>query len=65
MLGEDKERWQELCGQAAVEQDPKRLLQLMVEINRLLGAKEKRLLEARSNEAKSGSAQQPENEIGA
>ena len=41
MLGEDKERWQELCGQAAVEQDPKRLLQLMEEINGLLEAKKK------------------------
>jgi len=55
MLGENKERWQELCSQAAVEQDPKRLLQLMEEINGLLEAKKKRLLESRSSEAKSES----------
>jgi hypothetical protein len=33
------ERWRELCAQAAVEQDPKRLLELVTEITRLLGEK--------------------------
>ena len=37
------ERWQELCAQAATEQDPDRLLVLVQEINRLLEEKEKRL----------------------
>jgi hypothetical protein len=43
MQGEQKERWQELCAQAAVEQDPKKLLELAKEINDLLEAKERRL----------------------
>ena len=33
----------ELCKQAAVEQDPKKLLELVVEINDLLEEKERRL----------------------
>jgi hypothetical protein len=37
------ETWMALCGQAAVEQDPKRLLELVSEINRLLYARKKRL----------------------
>jgi len=37
---EPKERWQELSEQAAKEQDPKRLLELVQEINRLLEEKE-------------------------
>jgi hypothetical protein len=40
----NKERWQELCGQAAVEQDPGKLLALVQEINRLLDEKKNRLL---------------------
>ena len=32
-----------LCAQAAVEQDPKRLLELVKQINRLLGARRQRL----------------------
>lgn len=43
MEGDAKERWQELCAQAAVEQDPKKLLALVEEINALLEAKERRL----------------------
>jgi hypothetical protein len=39
----DKERWMELCQQAAVEQDPKKLMELVTEINRLLMEKEQRL----------------------
>ena len=39
----DKEHWMELCQQAAVEQDPKRLMELVEEINRLLEEKEERL----------------------
>jgi hypothetical protein len=37
------ESWVALCAQAAVEQDPKRLLELVKEINRLLGARRQRL----------------------
>jgi hypothetical protein len=37
------ETWVALCAQAAVEQDPKRLLELVSEINRLLDARKKRL----------------------
>ena len=39
----DKERWLELCQQAAVEQDPKKLVALVTEINQLLQEKEERL----------------------
>jgi hypothetical protein len=37
------ERWKELCAQAAVEQDPQRLLELTREINDLLLGKQRRL----------------------
>jgi hypothetical protein len=43
MQGPTRERWEELCRQAAEEQDPKRLLELTAEINRLLQEKEDRL----------------------
>ena len=39
----DKEHWMELCQQAAVEQDQKKLMVLVKEINRLLKEKEQRL----------------------
>jgi len=51
MQGERKERWRELCEQAAVEQDPGRLLELTREINRLLEEKEQRLLKRRATES--------------
>ena len=43
MIGENKERWRELCEQAAIEQDPKKLTQLVAEIDRLLDEKRRRL----------------------
>jgi hypothetical protein len=43
MQGANKERWKVLCEQAAVEQDPKKLHELIKEINDLLEAKEARL----------------------
>lgn len=43
MQGQTKEHWRKLCEQAAEEQDPKRLMELVYEINRLLGEKEARL----------------------
>jgi hypothetical protein len=45
MQGPNLERWQELCRQAATEEDPKKLLELIAEINRLLQEKENRLRE--------------------
>jgi hypothetical protein len=39
MPGHD-ERWMQLCEQAAVEQDPEKLMKLVEEINRLLEAKQ-------------------------
>jgi hypothetical protein len=43
MQGANKERWKVLCEQASVEQDPKKLHELIKEINDLLAAKEARL----------------------
>lgn len=43
MLGETRERWQKLCEQAAVEQDPEKLMELIRQITHLLDEKEKRL----------------------
>lgn len=42
-MSNTKERWQELSEQAAKEQDPQRVLELVQEINRLLEEKEQRL----------------------
>jgi len=36
-------RWIELCEPAAVEQDPKKLLELVSELKPLVGAREERL----------------------
>jgi len=43
MQGENKERWKRLCEQAAVEQDPQKLLELAKQINDLLLGKRHRL----------------------
>jgi hypothetical protein len=43
MQGETKERWLELCAQAADEKDSVKLLALVQEISRLLQEKEERL----------------------
>jgi hypothetical protein len=43
MQGKTKERWEELCAQAAVEQDGQKLLELVKQINDILEAKERRL----------------------
>lgn len=40
-IGEEGERWRELCALAAKEQDPQRLLALVQEINDLLGQRER------------------------
>lgn len=44
MKGETGERWRKLCEQAAIEQDPLKLMRLVTEINRLLLEKEERLV---------------------
>jgi hypothetical protein len=44
------ERWTELCRQASVERDPKTLLQLVTEINRLLAERQARLARGRKPE---------------
>jgi hypothetical protein len=41
MQGQQKERWRELCEQAINEHDLQKLLELVNEIDRLLGEKEK------------------------
>ncbi len=51
MKDESKERWLELCERASKEQDPKKMLALMSEINRLLEEKEARLHQSRPSVA--------------
>jgi hypothetical protein len=48
-MQEKQERWRTLTEQAAIEQDPERLLDLIREINRLLEEKEDRLLRRRKD----------------
>ena len=38
-----KEKWQRLCEQIAMEQDPTRFMALVDELNKMLEAKEQRL----------------------
>jgi hypothetical protein len=47
MQATTKETWMHFCEQAAVEQDPDKLVQLVKEIDRMLGEKETRLLRER------------------
>jgi hypothetical protein len=42
-MQENKQKWMELCEQAADEQDPKKLAALILQINFVLEAKELRL----------------------
>jgi hypothetical protein len=37
-----EKRWRELCAQAAVEQDPEKLMELVTEITRLLAEEQER-----------------------
>jgi hypothetical protein len=39
----NKEKWMDLCAQAAKEQDPEKLMELISQINQMLEAKERRL----------------------
>lgn len=56
MHGQKAEDWRELCAQAAVEQDPIKLMQLVSEINRMLLEKEERLQRQRHEVRKQGAA---------
>lgn len=42
-MEENREKWMEICAQAAKEQDPEKLMELISQINQLLEAKERRL----------------------
>jgi hypothetical protein len=53
MQGDKKERWQELCALAADEQNPEKLLELVIEINKLLAEKEDRLKQQQSKKPSS------------
>ena len=55
MKGPIQERWQELCAQAVIEQDPKRLVELVAEINHILKEKEQRLDRQRGSATNHGS----------
>lgn len=39
-MGNNEERWRELCALAAVEADPQKLMELVKEISRLLDEKQ-------------------------
>jgi hypothetical protein len=43
MQGKSKEQWMLLCEQAAIEQNPAKLMKLVAEISRLLDEKQARL----------------------
>jgi hypothetical protein len=48
LSGENKEKWESLCRQAAVEQDSAELLKLVKEITQMLDEKEQRLKREKS-----------------
>ena len=50
MQGETKERWIQLCEQAASEQDSQKLIKLIDEIFRLLEEKRSRVSKKEANE---------------
>jgi hypothetical protein len=56
MKGETEERWRELCAKAATEQDPKRLMELIGEINELLEKKQQRLIQRQDKQQELGMA---------
>ena len=57
MQGQTKEHWRQLCEQAAIEQDPERLLLLVGEITELLQQKQERLSRQRFKAQSSGDTQ--------
>jgi hypothetical protein len=56
MKGETAERWRQVCEQAAVEQDPQKLMQLISQITKMLEEKEQRLLRQRPETKKQGAS---------
>ena len=56
MQGKTGNEWRELCERVAVERDPKKLLELVREINRMLEEKEQRLAQALKPESHAASA---------
>jgi hypothetical protein len=61
MSEQKKELWREFCEQAAVEQDPQKLHELVKEIIRLLGAREQRSQQPRlSTDSTTQTAGQPD-----
>lgn len=42
-MEDNREKWMELCAQAASEQDSEKLMKLIAQINQMLEAKEQRL----------------------
>ena len=44
-MRENREKWMELCAQAATEQDSQKLMALIAQITGLLDAKQERLIE--------------------
>jgi hypothetical protein len=42
-LQQNRERWLELCQQIAMEQDPAKFQEMVIELNRLLAEKDNRL----------------------
>jgi hypothetical protein len=52
--GKNAESWQNLCAQAAVEQAPQKLMQLVEEITRLLDEKKDRLSNVQVEKQKAG-----------
>ena len=55
MRGEKRELWEQLCKQAADEQDPEKLTELTDKINRLLDEKEQRLKHQKADTKKPAS----------
>jgi hypothetical protein len=51
---QNKERWQELCERAAVEQDSQKLVALVEEINKLLQEKQDRIDRLRKDNSEKG-----------
>ena len=52
-MPENRERWMELCAQAANEQDSRKLMALIQQITALLDAKQERSIEKESQGLKS------------
>ena len=52
-MRENREKWMELCAQAAKEQDSQKLMALIKQIAALLDAKQERLVERDSQRLKS------------